>query len=292
MSIMNVKNILFAAFASAAMLFASCDEIGEGDRYIAVTPTTPVDTTGTDTGVVVKPITRTVLVEEFSGQLCVNCPAATESLEAMQEAIGGTERVTVVSIHAGQNMMLAIGEAQGQQMGVQGLATDFGEQLFSRYGLTSEPNAVIDRRGGVVSQPQWLTSILTSLTRETPVALSAQASYDESNNTISVNVSGRATQAFAGKIHVWLAEDSIVSMQRLPNGYDYNHVFNNIFRVSATPIDGDNVSVAKADVMNPVYSTSVAVKEAWRPENMKVIVFVDDASGVVQSTSAEVSVGK
>lgn len=290
MSIMNVKNILFAAFASAAMLFASCDEIGEGDRYIAVTPSTPVDTTGTDT--VVKPITRTVLVEEFSGQLCVNCPAATESLEAMQEAIGGTERVTIVSIHAGQNMMLAIGEAQGQQMGVQGLATDFGEQLFSRYGLTSEPNAVIDRRGGVVSQPQWLTSILTNLTRETNVALSAQASYDEGSNTISVNVSGRATQAFAGKIHVWLAEDSIVSMQRLPNGYDYNHVFNNIFRVSATPIDGDNVNVAQTDVMNPVYSTSVTVKDAWRPENMKVIVFVDDASGVVQSTSAEVSVGR
>lgn len=290
MSIMNVKNILFAAFASAAMLFASCDEIGEGDRYIAVTPSTPVDTTGTDT--VVKPITRTVLVEEFSGQLCVNCPAATESLEAMQEAIGGTERVTIVSIHAGQNMMLAIGEAQGQQMGVQGLATDFGEQLFSRYGLTSEPNAVIDRRGGVVSQPQWLTSILTNLTRETNVALSAQASYDEGSNTISVNVSGRATQAFAGKIHVWLAEDSIVSMQRLPNGYDYNHVFNNIFRVSATPIDGDNVNVAQTDVMNPVYSASVTVKDAWRPKNMKVIVFVDDASGVVQSTSAEVSVGR
>ena len=63
-------SLLFVAFVA---VFVSCDQIGEGERYIAVTP---VDTAGADTTGGVVPIRRAVLVEEFSGQLCVNCPAA------------------------------------------------------------------------------------------------------------------------------------------------------------------------------------------------------------------------
>lgn len=288
MSIMNIKSILSTAFALAAMLLASCDEVSVSDRYIAVDPSVPEDTTGIDTSDVVKPITRSVLVEEFSGQLCINCPAATESLEAVQEANGGPERIVVVSIHAGQNMMLAIGEAQGQAMGVQGLATDFGEQLFSNYGLTSEPNAVVDRTSGVIAQPQWLTSILSGLRREASVALSAQTSFDADSRTLTVNVTGRSLQGFTGNVHVWLTEDSIVSVQRLPDGYDYNHVFNNIFRASATPFAGAAVRIPQSDVMQPVYSTSFVLKDIWRPEKMKVVVFADNASGVANATYARV----
>ena len=87
-------SLLFVAFVA---VFVSCDQIGEGERYIAVTP---VDTAGADTTGGVVPIRRAVLVEEFSGQLCVNCPAASEALEAMQEANGGPERIVANSFIA------------------------------------------------------------------------------------------------------------------------------------------------------------------------------------------------
>ena len=276
-------SLLFVAFVA---VFVSCDQIGEGERYIAVTP---VDTAGADTTGGVVPIRRAVLVEEFSGQLCVNCPAASEALEAMQEANGGPERIVVVSIHAGVGNMLAINQAMGQALRVEGLATDFGEQLYSHYGLSSEPNAVIDRRSGVVSQPQWLTTIINSLSRDVSVGLSLRTDYDSESRQLTVDVLGRTSGqgAYYGNVHVWLTEDSIVTMQRLSGGgYDYSHVFNSIFRASATPMAGEQVSIMPADEVQPIYTASVTLEGHWRPEKMAVVAFVDDASGVANVARA------
>lgn len=287
---MKYSSFFCLAFITFVALFMSCDQVDVDNRYIVVAPpgpdTTVIDTT--DTGGVVTPIYHSTLVEEFSGQLCVNCPAASEALEIMQEANGGPNRVIVVSIHAGENMMLAIGKERGEAMGIQGLATDFGEQLFSNYGLTSEPNAVIDRTSGVIGQAQWLTTIVNSLRRETTVSLSARTSYNEADRTLTVDVLGSSTQAFTGNVHVWLTEDSIVSIQRLPNGYDNNHRFNNIFRASATPISGEQVTIPFGDEQQVIYSVTMTLDAVWRPEHMAVVAFVDNASGVAQATRTAV----
>ena len=255
------------------MSVASCDEVSENERYIDVP---------------VKAASRCVLVEEFSGQLCVNCPAAAEALETMQEANGGADTVVVVTFHAGEGMMLAIGKERGEAMGVQGLATDFGEQLFSRYGLQSEPNAVIDRTGGVLSQPNWLTAIVNGLRRETTVALSARSSYNEADRSVTVSVMGRAKSDFTGNAHVWLTEDSIVTMQLFSSGPVIDHRFNNIFRTSATPIDGVPVTISAGEDMKEIYTTTIKLDDIWRPRHMAVVAFVDNSSGVVQAARTEV----
>ncbi len=259
-------------FCAALALFAACDNIDENDRYIDVEPVT---------------IGHSVLVEEFSGQLCVNCPEASEYLESLQENYGA-DTVIVVSIHAGESKNLAIGKEQGEAMGYEGLATDFGEQLFSNYGLSSEPNAVIDRITDVIPKEQWLTEIVNALARETTVSLSLSTSYDESARELTVNVLGSSTQDFSGNVNVWLTEDSIVGLQRLSSGYVYDHVFNNIFRYSATPIEGEAVAIAYDAGEQVIYTATMTLEETWRPEKMSVVAFVDNSSGVAQTTRASV----
>lgn len=284
---MQLKKSVFMALALVAMGVASCDQISDDDRYLTVDdPISPSDSTGSDTTDINAPIYHSVLVEEFSGQLCVNCPAASEALEVMQEANGGPNKVIVVSIHAGRNMNLAIGVGQNPQF--EGLATDFGEQLFSRYGLQSEPNAVIDRTGGVLSQPNWLTAIVNGLRRETTVALSARSSYNEADRSVTVSVMGRAKSDFTGNAHVWLTEDSIVTMQLFSSGPVIDHRFNNIFRTSATPIDGVPVTISAGEDMKEIYTTTIKLDDIWRPRHMAVVAFVDNSSGVVQAARTEV----
>ena len=265
------KSIFSVAFAAFAALFASCEQVGENERYL------PVE---------VAPAQRTVLVEEFSGQLCVNCPAATEALETMQEANGGSDRVVVVSLHAGVGQMLAINETMGQMMGYQGLATDFGEELFSSYGLTSEPNAVINRNSGVLGNVgQWGTNIVSALRAETNVSLSARTSYDAASRSLTVEVLGRSTDegGYTGNVHVWLTEDSIVSYQRFTDHETYDHVFNNIFRASVTPMAGEAVEVPYGNEPQLLHTATFTLNEVWRPEHMAVVVFVDNAAGVAQA---------
>ena len=271
----SLKSIYSLLGLAVALSFASCDEVSLGERYVDAS---------------VKPFSRTVLVEEFSGQLCNNCPAASEFLETLQDNYSA-DTVVVVTFHAGEGMMLAIGKERGEAMGVQGLATDFGEQLFSNYGLQSEPNAVIDRRSGVVGQPQWLTTIVSSLRREATEALQLSTSYDASTRQLTVNVLGRSSSegGFAGNVHLWLTEDSIVSVQRLEGGgYNFEHVFNNIFRTSATPIEGSPVTIPYANEPQQVYTATVTLDDVWRPEKMAVVAFVDNSGGVANVARAAV----
>lgn len=260
-------------FCAALALFAACDKVDKNDRYIDFEPVT--------TG-------HCVLVEEFSGQLCVNCPDASEHLEQLQETYGA-DTVIVVSIHAGESYSLAISAERGAALNTQGLATDFGEQLFSSYGLNSEPNAVIDRTTGVITQPNWATAIVNALARETTVSLDIEPAYDADTRTLTVDVLATASQDFSGRVNVWLTEDSIVAVQRLSSGgYDYNHVFNNIFRASATSIDGEAVSVEFGDEWQTVYTATMTLDDVWRPEKMHVVAFVEGSNGVEQAATVSV----
>ena len=79
-----MKYIIKYAFISLALLTASCDNISENDRYIKVEATKAE---------------RTVLLEDFTGQNCVNCPAAHRTIEALEQQYGS--HLIAVSIHAG-----------------------------------------------------------------------------------------------------------------------------------------------------------------------------------------------
>ena len=60
-----MKKIFPLIVASVAMFLSSCANVDEGDRYIKVESSDAK---------------RAVLVEEFTGQKCINCPEAHEQL--------------------------------------------------------------------------------------------------------------------------------------------------------------------------------------------------------------------
>ena len=68
-----------------AFFFSSCDDIAPDERYIPVEKTNP---------------RRAVLIEDFTGQDCVNCPAAHRIMESLEKQY--PENVIPVSIHCGE----------------------------------------------------------------------------------------------------------------------------------------------------------------------------------------------
>ncbi len=253
------------AFVSSCDRFA--EEIDVADRLVEVE----------------LPVTdRSVLVEEFSGQLCTNCPDGAVELENIQHAYE-PGKVIVVSLHCGVAERLGVHESNG------GLATDFGESVFSANGRPAQPSAVVDRYTGVISQPQWLTYISTSLTRSTPLSLAIENDYNPVDSMITIKIKGQSSLDLDGNLNVWITEDNIVAPQRLVSGgYNYEHVFNHIFRTSLTPLAGNPVSFAW-DAEEPAeYEFTVKQSKAWKAENLTVVAFVDNASGVCQAAKAPV----
>ena len=71
---MKLKNIfLGVATATMAMAAASCSNIDEGDRLIYVKPAE---------------VGRAVLIEDLTGQRCINCPTGTDIITGIIKTYG------------------------------------------------------------------------------------------------------------------------------------------------------------------------------------------------------------
>ena len=79
----RISTLLYVALT--AIIVASCSNIAEDDRLIYIEPVLNAG--------------RNVLIEDFTGQRCTNCPKATDAIHEMQEAYGSS--VIPVAIHCG-----------------------------------------------------------------------------------------------------------------------------------------------------------------------------------------------
>lgn len=255
-----------------AISLSSCDNVDEKDRYIEVEPVTA---------------SRAVLVEEFSGEECVNCPDGADILHGIQETYGD-DKVIVVTIHAG-----SFGVRPGELNGFAGLVTDQGEQICSQHGISAFPSAVIDRNGGNrQNMNEWLTYITSALSVPAYLNLDVESTYDSGTGMINIKVTGNATDDVSGNLHVWITESGIIGAQlctkdRNPAGGEWFYEHNHIFRTSVNDLAGTPVSYAFDG--EPVESTfSIKCDEAWNADNLDVVVFVDNAGGVAQAATAKV----
>lgn len=262
---MKFKSLIGLTLGAAAMLFASCDDIAESDRLIEVPPIKA---------------SRAILVEEFSGQYCLNCPTGAETLDKIMDTYGA-DSVIVVSLHAGPKSLI-ISESEG------GLATDFGGQVYEMLNAGDLPFAVFDRKYSHSNYNRfWLPYAAVALQAPTPLDMSVDNSYDDATRTVTVTVTAQSSEEVSGNLNVWLTEDGIVAKQRMPDGEDVeDYVHNHIFRTSATPLAGDAVSVDWDSPLTKTYE--IRLDSKWKAENTAVVAFVANADGVCQTTRAAV----
>ena len=74
-----IKN-KFVIVALACFMLTGCDEVSESDRLIYVKPAE---------------VSRAVLIEDFTGQRCINCPNAADEISRLQEEYGEDKVIAV-----------------------------------------------------------------------------------------------------------------------------------------------------------------------------------------------------
>ena len=80
---------IFLTLLTMVLGFTACDETDENDRKKKVT----IDE-------VLLQTSRNVLIEDFTGQRCVNCPLAAQEAALIQQTFG-EGRAIVVALHGG-----------------------------------------------------------------------------------------------------------------------------------------------------------------------------------------------
>ena len=257
-----MKHLCLFVVVVAALL--SCSHIDEEERLIELPHAK---------------ISRAVLVEDFTGQRCVNCPNAASEIERLQKEYG-KDNVVAVAIHSGP---LAIYSTDK----VLGLRTSLGDDYYDYWKVEAEPSGLIDRKGGVMLLDKWASSVYQELQTEASVELKAAAQVSKDGD-VEISVDYLAVKDFVGKLQVWITEDAIVAPQMMPDGtLNREYVHNHVLRSAVNGAWGDAVAWHSGE--QSVQSFSAKVQEGWNPQQLSVVAFIYDENGVQQVCKTAVS---
>lgn len=259
---MKLHNMIHAALLGVVALgMFSCSNIPEDERLIPVK---------------IAKVNRAVLIEDFTGQRCLNCPDATDEIETLKEQYGDTA-IIAVGIHSGPLSF------EGSKTQV-GLKTATGQEYYDYWKVDHQPMGVINRNGGALDYQAWNAKVYQELQKPATLSIKLDNAYDESTRQLtidtrlqSVNGAGEIT----GKLQLWLIEDDIVAIQKMPDNStnkDYHH--QHVFRAAVNGTWGEDVRATEEDALDK--TASYTIPAGWNPDNVSVVAFVYDDSGVLQ----------
>jgi len=278
-----MKKLLFAI--CGVVIFAGCKEHGTsldfGSNLIS------------QTTYVASPVPRAeahqVLVEEFTGQSCPNCPAAHVLLDTMSSQNPG--RINVISMYT------IGGPVNDPPNGAQydfrdAAALNILNEIYG--GSTPLPATGADRvsdNGSMLSLgAQSLSGPVTSrLIVADSVNLLVTSSYNVSKNIATITAAVTFTQAFSTpqNLSIVVVEDSINDLQEFP-GDVQSYWFMDVFRGMVTSVPAGDVLQVSANsntkvagrVFQKVYSYVLPAKSpVIVPAHCRVIAFVNTANG-------------
>ena len=266
--------ISYIATAGLALVLSACEEVGPainlGNTDKSVSDTTYVETT------VEAPTDKHVLLEEFTGVRCINCPDGHIIIQSLKSTYG--EKVASAAFHTND-----LGEPYNGA--TQDLRTADGEILQDYLVYQgAKPSATVDRvkfsSGDIspmYSKGTWSKHVQTELEKEAPLNIYIAPVYDSTTRTLSFTTELHYTKAVSEqqKISIFLLETNLVQPQiNASNVVDPNYIHRDVFRKAVTNIKGDPITTT-TEAGRVVRSTYITQLETiWKAENIRLLVFV------------------
>ncbi len=254
--IYEVKKILLFSFLTLAI--SACTEIA------------PVVPTLGD---------RKVLVEEFTGVRCVNCPAGASELDNLRGIYG--DRLVVVSIHTG-DFSTPYSDSKFDFRTPEGTALE--KNLGAPLGY---PTAVINRKkftgqtGLQVGRSLWAGLIASETKEAAAVSLSVEKTYNATTRQFQMTIKAVENTKDALKNTVFSAmitEDNILDAQETPSGKKADYKHRHIFRGFAA----DDVAINLTNSASINYTFNGVLKPNWLLENCAVVLVLNQKNGGVK----------
>lgn len=280
-----MKKILFSlSIALTGLLFTGCDELNDDEffRVIAIdnrceefsfqaTPSNPK---------------RNILLEDFTGHLCPNCPAAAVKAKELEEMYDG--QVIVMAIHPG-----GIGFTSTTGGASLGITYDFTEpsgteiDQFFGAGADGLPKGLVNRREfdgkRLLGVSLWSDAVLAAKDLPAIAYVDVQARYQEDDDEIiCIDTKVDMLDDYDQDIIVYtsIIEDSIVKPQ-LTEGAQKIDEYVHMHILRDSPLGAFGVPVGSAPyTANDEFIQRVSVQKdpEWVAKNLKVISYIYDKS--------------
>lgn len=172
-----------------------------------------------------------VLLEDYTGVKCNNCPAAALIASQLQEQNEG--HLVVLGVHPNNP---GNASQQSPSGGFPDFRTDDGKTWNDYFNITAYPNGTVNRTGGVFGAAQWVSAVDAIIGNDAPVRLIVKTEFDDATRDLKLSIHSKFLQDVESddvRLTICMMEDNIIGKQRTNDGIDENYVHRHVFRGTA-----------------------------------------------------------
>lgn len=263
-------NFILIGFLSISIL--SCDKIegpyGNGNLGSGG---------GSDTSV---QIIRKILIEDFTGHTCGNCPRAAEALHQIHDLYGN--QIVSIAVHAG-----FFAAPSGTHYS-DDYRTQVGNELDQFFGNSSAglPNGLVNRKSydllTILQYTDWASKASEWINSAPDAFITVDPTYSSSDRSLSITANTQILQNIDETLNIvyYLTEDSILSSQKdydLPSpslieDYYHRHMLRGSMNGTWGEQLGEGVSYTENTQINT--SANFTIPTDWNAEKVAVVAVV------------------
>jgi Outer membrane protein Omp28 len=222
---------------------------------------------------------RKVLVEEFTGVRCVNCPAGASELDNLRGIYG--DRLVVVSIHTG-DFAPPFSDSKFD------FRTPEGDALEKKLGAPlGYPTAVINRKkftgqtGLQVGRSLWAGLISAETKEASAVSFSFEKTYNPTTRQFQMTIKAVENVKNALKdvvLSAIITEDNIIDTQETPTGKRSDYKHRHVFRSFAA----DEIAINPTGIAQVTFPFNGVLKQNWLAENCSMVLILSQKNGTTR----------
>ena len=282
-----MKNII--TLFSFILIITSCDVV-EGPYEIETGNVTPSDT---------NKYVKKILIEDFTGHTCQNCPSAARELEAIHDLYGN--QIIGLAIHVSKSFAKPKPSIQAPSYQYD-FRTNWGKEwddLFEISGV-GLPAGMINRIGYPnehrLGKDEWIARVITELEKEIDFGISITTNITGNEGVITINTEVLNNINGDYNLVVCLSESNIINWQKDGaedvENYEHNHAFRyllsdeNLSTSSNYSVNDEieqiiSINLEDFEQFNINYSQNTAElgngnAGGWDASNMSVISYIYD----------------
>ena len=239
------------------------------------------------------PYVKNVLIEDFTGHLCPNCPDAARELDAIHSIYGN--QIIGIAIHVSTTFARPYPASQGPSFQYD-FRTQWGHDWDTFYGISAMglPRGMVNRIGypnnHKLGKDEWATEVSNELNKEVTfgININTTTNFITIDSKVLNNINGDYN------LVICLTENNIINWQKdgqeNVEDYEHNHVLKSVLTdeslsTSTSYIAGEqiekiiNYDLTALEQYNIDYSTSTAEigngnAGDWNASNMSVIAYI------------------
>lgn len=215
-----------------------------------------------------------VLLEDYTGVKCNNCPEAAVIALQLQEQYEG--HLVVLGVHPKTPLQNPAG-------GFPDFRTDDGHEWNTEFNIGSYPSGLVNRTGGVLGAAQWTTAVGNLIGQDAPIRLIVKTEYGHDGQELKISVHSKFLQTVNSgdvRLTVCMMEDSIVGKQTTQTGVDTAYMHRHVFRGTADGQTWGSILDINADYIEAgrefVSNMRFVLDDEYNPDHFYIVAFISD----------------